>query len=145
MTRFFCGLAGFAIAATILAGAGASAEVISFKAALAGANEVPPIEVDGKGALTATYDTDTKALTYTVEYSGLSGPVTAAHFHGPSDTSHNAPVLIPVTGGLASPMQGSAVLTDAQAADLLGARLYFNVHTAKFRPGEIRGQVVRGK
>jgi hypothetical protein len=134
-----------AITAAALVVADASAETISFKAELSGANEVPAVESDGKGTLTATYDTDTKTLTYKVEYTGLSGPVTAAHFHGPSDTTHNAPVLINVAGGLASPMQGSAVLTDAQAADLVGGRLYFNAHTAKSRPGEIRGQVVRGR
>jgi hypothetical protein len=145
MTRFLSNLTSLAIAATVLTGFGASAEIISFKSDLSGANEVPPLEAGGKGALAATYDSDTKMLTYTVEYSGLSGPVTAAHFHGPSDTSHNAPVLIPVSGGLTNPMQGSASLTDAQAADLLAGRLYFNVHTAKNRPGEIRGQVLKDK
>jgi len=144
MTRFVPAFV-LAIAAAALVVADASAEIISFKAELSGANEVPAVEGDGKGTLTATYDTDTKTLTYKAEYTGMSGPVTAAHFHGPSDNAHNAPVLIPVSGGLASPMQGSAVLTDAQAADLMGGRLYFNVHTAKLRPGEIRGQVVKGR
>jgi Flp pilus assembly protein TadG len=144
MTRFVPAFA-LALAAAVLVVGAASAEIISFKAELSGANEVPAVEGDGKGTLTATYDTNTKTLTYKVDYSGMSGPVTAAHFHGPSDTAHNAAVLIPITSGLASPMQGSAVLTDAQAADLVGGRLYFNVHTAKFRPGEIRGQVVRGQ
>jgi hypothetical protein len=132
MTRFVPAFV-LAIAAVALVVADASAEIISFKADLSGANEVPAVEGDGKGTLTATYDTDTKTLTYKAEYTGMSGPVTAA------------PVLINVSGGLASPMQGSAVLTDAQAADLVGGRLYFNVHTAKLRPGEIRGQVVRGR
>jgi hypothetical protein len=144
MTRFIPGFA-LALATAALVAADASAETISFKAELSGANEVPAVEGDGKGTLTASYDTDTKTLTYKAEYTGLSGPVTAAHFHGPSDNAHNAPVLIAITSGLASPMQGSAVLTDAQAADLVGGRLYFNVHTAKLKPGEIRGQVVKGR
>lgn len=134
-----------AVAATLFAASHALAETMTFKADLSGASEVPPLEEGGKGMLSATFDTVGKVLTYEVEYSGLSGPVTAAHFHGPSDTSQNAPVMIPVSGGLASPMKGSATLTDAQAADLVAGRLYFNVHTAKHRPGEIRGQVVKAK
>ena len=43
----------------------------------------------------------------------------------------------------ASPAQGSAVLTDAQAADLLAGRYYINVHTAANPRGEIRGQVTK--
>jgi hypothetical protein len=34
-------------------------------------------------------------------------------------------------------------LTDAQAADLQGARWYINIHTNANRGGEIRGQVVK--
>jgi hypothetical protein len=40
-------------------------------------------------------------------------------------------------------MDGSATLTDAQAADLAGGKLYVNVHTAANKGGEIRGQVVK--
>jgi hypothetical protein len=138
------GLLGAAVAAALLCGA-AQAETMTFKAQLSAANEVPAISSNGKGTLSATYDSATKVLTYTVEYSGLSGPATAAHFHGEADASHNAPVMVPVTGGLASPMKGQATLTDAQASSLLSGHMYFNVHTAKFKPGEIRGQVLKAK
>jgi hypothetical protein len=40
-------------------------------------------------------------------------------------------------------MDGSATLTDAQAADLAGGKLYVNVHTAANKGGEIRSQVVK--
>jgi len=33
--------------------------------------------------------------------------------------------------------------TDAQAADLLGGKLYVNIHTAANPGGEIRGQVTK--
>src|SRR6266851_816002 len=48
-------------------------------------------------------------------------------------------------GSGASPIKGSATLTDAQAADLTAGRWYFNIHTAANKGGEIRGQVVKGQ
>jgi hypothetical protein len=39
------------------------------------------------------------------------------------------------------PVQGTATLTDAQAADLLAGRYYINIHTAANPAGEIRGHV----
>jgi hypothetical protein len=43
----------------------------------------------------------------------------------------------------ASPANGTATLTDAQAADLQGGLWYINIHTNANRGGEIRGQVVK--
>ena len=97
----------------------------------------------GTGALTASYDTATKKLTYEVTYKDLTGPAAAAHFHGPADAKANAGVVVPV-GALTSPIKGEATLTDAQAADLAGGKWYFNVHTAANKGGEIRGQVTKG-
>ena len=42
-----------------------------------------------------------------------------------------------------SPVEGSATLTDAQAADLAAGRYYINIHTAANPGGEIRGQVTK--
>lgn len=85
-----------------------------------------------------------KKFTYSVTYKGLSGPATAAHFHGPADPGANAPPVVPIPSDkLASPIKGDATLTDAQAADLAAGKWYFNVHTAAHGPGEIRGQVTK--
>ena len=43
---------------------------------------------------------------------------------------------------IVSPLQGSATLTDAQAADLMAGRWYVNIHTAANPNGEIRGQLL---
>jgi hypothetical protein len=91
--------------------------------------------------LTATYDTDSKKLEWTVDYSGLTGPAIAAHFHGPAPVGKPAPVEVPLQAPLDSPMKGSATLTDAQAKDLTDGMMYFNIHTAEHKPGEIRGQM----
>jgi CHRD domain len=52
-------------------------------------------------------------------------------------------VLVPFSGDLASPIKGSATLTDAQISDLDAGKWYVNIHTAANKPGEIRGQLVR--
>ena len=118
----------------------AQAEQIIFKADLAPG---PGIASSGKGMATASLDTMTKNLTWTVDYSGLSGPATAAHIHGPADPGANAGIVVPFTGNLASPIKGSAALTDAQVAQLEAGKWYVNIHTEANKPGEIRGQLVR--
>jgi hypothetical protein len=81
-------------------------------------------------------------LTWSVEYSGLSGPATAAHIHGPADPGADAGVVVPFNGNLASPIKGSATLTDTQIAQLEAGKWYVNIHTAANKGGEIRGQLV---
>jgi hypothetical protein len=113
------------------------------KATLNGASEVPPTTSAGKGTTDIDYDAATKKLTWKLTYSGLSGPATAAHFHGPAEAGKNAGVAVAIPGATASPAEGSATLTDAQAADLMAGKYYVNVHTAANPGGEIRGQVTK--
>ena len=130
-----------AAAALLVFSAGAAnAAVFNVTTSLRGANEVPPNTTTGKGTVSATLDTSTKAFSYTVTYSGLTGPATAAHFHGPAAPGANAPPIITIAG-LASPIRGSTILTDAQIADLKAGKWYFNVHTGDHPGGEIRGQL----
>lgn len=133
-------LSAFALSATV---SGASAaEGQPYRAALTAGSEVPATDSKGTGEVSATYDPAAKTLTWKGSYSGLTGPVTAAHFHGPAEAGANAGVLVPVTAS-ASPFEGSATLDDAKAADLAAGKIYFNIHTAANPKGEIRGQVVR--
>lgn len=118
----------------------AAGESATYKATLTGAGEVPANATKGSGTVTATYDPASKLLSWTGSYSGLTGPATAAHFHGPADAKTNAGVLVPAPAP-ASPFSGSATLDDAKAADLLAGKVYFNVHTAENPKGEIRGQL----
>ena len=132
------------IGAFLLCGA-ARAQQTNFKADLSGTSEVPPVTSPGTGSATAALDPATKTLTWTVTYSGLSGPATAGHIHGPAAPGANAGVLIPFKPPLESPIKGSATLTDAQISDLEAGRTYINLHTAAHPPGEIRGQLVRAQ
>jgi hypothetical protein len=120
---------------------------MKFKANMNAASEVPPTQSSGTGTVTATYDPATKVLTWEGNFSGLSGPATAAHFHGPAEVGKNAAPAVWISEkgqNLTSPFKGSATLTDAQADDLQKGLWYANVHTEANKGGEIRGQVVKG-
>ncbi|TKC86923.1 CHRD domain-containing protein [Trinickia terrae] len=120
----------------------AHADTLKVQAGLTTAAEVPPKAGDGHGQLTGTYDTSSKELRWHVDYAGLSGPATAAHFHGPAPAGKNSGVALPIDAkNLPSPIEGHATLSEAQEKDLLAGNWYFNVHTATNSGGEIRGQV----
>ena len=120
----------------------ANAEVVKLQAELKGSNEVPPNASSGSGKAEASFDTDTKILTYTVTYTGLTGPALGAHFHGPSEPGKNAGIALPFKSAQ-NPIQGTATLTEAQAADLLAGKWYANIHTAANPGGELRGQMAK--
>jgi CHRD domain len=134
-------LATLALGATIAFAGPAFAE--KMKATLNGKSEVPANTSAATGNADVDYDAATKKLTWKLTYSGLSGPATAAHFHGPAETSKNAGVAVAIPNATSSPAEGSATLTDAQAADLMAGKYYVNVHTAANPGGEIRGQVTK--
>jgi hypothetical protein len=122
----------------------AASSSITYKAHLTAQAEVPPTTSGGSGDGTFTLDTATKMLTYDVKFSGLTGPATAAHIHGPAAAGANAAVTVPFTGVPSAPegeIKGSATLTDAQIADLQAGKWYANIHTAANKGGEIRGQI----
>jgi hypothetical protein len=134
-------LAATALALVLSAGS-AFAEIINISVELTAAAEVPPNNSAGKGTLEATLDTESNVLKYTVTYEGLTGPVTGAHFHGPADATANAPPVVPIPEDmLASPIEGEATLTDDQVAEVQNHMWYFNIHTAQYPDGEIRGQL----
>lgn len=120
-----------------------SSNVVNMGATMNAASEVPPNASTGTGNAVVKLDKATKTLTWTVNYNGLTGDATAAHFHGPAAPGANAGVIIPIgMGSVPNPATGSKVLTDDQIADLLAGKWYVNVHTKANPGGEIRGQVV---
>ncbi len=136
------GVGGAASAVLLASGSPSQAATTNFKADLKGSTEVPANTTTGSGSVTATYDPATKKLTWQGSYSGLTGPATAAHFHGPAEPGKNAGVAVPITPAT-SPLSGSATLTDAQASDLMAGLWYVNVHTEANKGGELRGQLMK--
>lgn len=132
-------------AAALATAAPGFASTVHFTAKLDGASETPPNDSKGTGDAAVSLDTATKKITWTVNYSGLSGPATMAHFHGPAPAGKAAGVAVPIVPDAPSPAKGGAMLTDAQIGDLRGGLWYVNVHTAAHPGGEIRGQLKEGR
>ena len=79
-------LATLALGASVAFAGPAFAE--KMKVTLSGAAEVPANTSAGKGTADVDFDAASKKLTWKLTYSGLSGPATAAHFHGPAEAGH---------------------------------------------------------
>jgi hypothetical protein len=139
LTLCVTGIAAFAVTS--------KAAPETFKVALAGAQQVPPVDTSGSGTADLTYDPATRMLTWSVSYSGLSSPVTMAHFHA-AGAGKNGPVAIWISKKgepVATPIKGEATLTPEQAQEFTAGDWYINVHTQSHPAGEIRGQAVPPK
>lgn len=138
--------------ALIVLPVGAAAVQDTFTASLTGDQEVPPVTTSASGSATVNIITDSEVneINYQVTYSGLSGPVVAAHIHL-GGGSVAGPIILPLAAG-PSPMSGTlkeadlkpagnvATFADAIAAIRAGST-YVNLHTAANPGGEIRGQL----
>ena len=137
-------LATASLAASLMFGASAAnAEMLVFKATMAGSTSVPANDSAGTGTAEMTVDTETKKVSWTMTADGLSGPATAAHAHGPASMTETAPPVIDMSGDMM--MKGSADITEAQWTEMKAGKYYVNVHTEKFPDGEIRGQLEMAK
>jgi hypothetical protein len=142
------GVTGIAASGIAVWAVPSHAAPLSFKVSLTGAEQVPPVQTAGTGTADLSYDAPTRVLTWSVTYSGLSGPATMAHFHGPAAAGKNAPPVIWLAekgAAVSSPIKGQATLTPEQAQQLTAGEWYINVHTPANPNGEIRGQVTPPK
>jgi len=121
----------------------AQAATVTYKATLSAAAEVPPTKSQGKGNAAVNVDAASKQISWRVEFAGLTGAAMAAHIHCGAAAGANAGVSVPLgkAPDWASPLTGSATMTDAQLADLQAGKCYVNVHTAANKGGEVRGQL----
>jgi CHRD domain/PEP-CTERM motif len=147
----------------------AKADQLTFTATLTGNQEVPPTGSPGTGNAVVTVDTVTNIMSVNVTFSGLVSPTMIAHIHCCQPPGVNAGVATTVptfpgfpTGVLSGSYSQTFDLTNAssfnsafvtaQGGTVASARAalitgmvnglsYFNIHTATFGGGEIRGQL----
>ena len=137
-------LALITVAASLVATSLATAQTtFKLKAAMNIGQETTRVKgakAGAAGRFTATLNGTT--LKWTLTFTNLSGPATAAHIHtGRKGVA--GPVTVPLCGPCTSPVSGTTVLTADQVKDLLAGKDYTNVHTSKNPGGEIRGQITK--
>ena len=113
-----------------------------FHADLSADNQTRLTESPATGRADFFLDLTTLTLTWTVEFRGLISTPVAASLHGPAQPGANGLAFVDLApDGIKSPLEGSAVLTEAEVQYLLAGWTYVNITTEKFPFGEARGQV----
>ncbi|MEK7239295.1 MAG: CHRD domain-containing protein [Gemmatimonadota bacterium] len=140
-----------------------SSKILTFKAVMNGAGEVPANSTTGTGTFTATLDTATNLFTYDIVFSGLGSNVNNGHIHGPAAATATAGTTINFNtwpgaqfsfGLRAGTGHGVAILSasnpitatisgDSLKKLLFAGLTYANIHTTGNPGGEIRGQILK--
>ena len=139
------------LAATAPVALAADPPTAAFGGPASGAQEVPPVATAATGEATVVISPDDSTIWYVVTYTGLSGPLAAAHIHTGA-AGVNGGVILPLVAS-ASPMVGTltavnftasgSITTFAEAvAAIKAGATYVNLHTAANPGGEVRAQLV---
>jgi hypothetical protein len=105
---------------------------------LSGAEEVPPAKTEGSGSGSFRVAED-RTISGSVTTKGVAG--TAAHIHQGAK-GKNGPVIVPLTkNGDTYSVPAGRKLTEAQITALKEGNLYVNVHSNKYKGGEVRAQL----
>jgi hypothetical protein len=110
-----------------------------------GLQEKPANSSTASATLSGTYDAENNTLEYKINWKNLSGFVTAAHFHATQQKGDSAETFIEIkisVNGIDGSAMATVVLSDAAEAELLNGDLYYDIKTALYPNGEIRGQVI---
>ncbi len=117
---------------------------IRFEADLSADEQSAPTESPGTGHAEFTLERATLKFSWVVTFDKLTSPLTQAVVRGPQKPGTNAGVLFELGPATAkSPIKGSIVINDGQLEYLLAGRMYVNLHTTKWKDGELRGQIHR--
>jgi len=110
-------------------------------ATLNGGHEVPATTSTGSGTGLLVVDPATRAASGGITFSGVTP--TMAHIHL-APLGVNGPVIVPLAAGDTASsykVPDNTVLTADQMDAFLKNNLYYNVHSAAFPGGELRGQI----
>ena len=129
------------VSAVIVLFAGYAGSVLSdeVKVTLSGNQEIPPVTTSALGTGTFTVGAD-KSVSGSVTVSGMSA--TVAHIHEAAAGTTGS-IIIPLSkiSDNVWAVPAGAKLTDAQYESYKAGNLYYNVHSAAYKSGEIRGQI----
>jgi hypothetical protein len=125
------------VVALVSFGAAAQGQTISLYCELDGAQAATTSP--STGSATLTLDTAANTLDYTLQFSNLIGTEISAHIHGPADPGEDGTILHGIA--LGSPISGVWNYPEVFEADILGGRMFINVHSDFIPFGEIRGQI----
>lgn len=125
----------------------AQAETYLYSSALNGFQEVPQTNSFGIGVISLTLDDTTLSASGTGLVFFLSGDPTDFHIHN-APYGSSGPVVLPIGPSAFSGNDVSFDITLPSVADFNALKAildsengYFNIHTAAFPGGEIRGQI----
>src|SRR5262249_27262356 len=114
-------------------------QIVGLVVPMHGGQQVPPNASTAGGMGLVSFDRNQNTLSYYIWVGGLSSAETVAHIHGFAPRGVNAGFQQPLPLGLRK--FGVWNFGAANQAAVFGGNSYFNVHTASFADGEIRGQI----
>ncbi len=138
---------------TALPQVAASAATFAFSSILTGGQETPPVPTSALGSASSLLIGTPNEWTFesTIKYANLSGSPAAGHIHEgfrgvAGDIEHELASLPQSTSGTIEDVWSSSEIeSPAERADtfedFFAGEYYFNLHTANFPAGEIRGQI----
>ncbi|MHB1920689.1 MAG: CHRD domain-containing protein [Chitinophagaceae bacterium] len=139
-------LLGVLLSVTFFSCSKSSSTTVHFQGTMSGSNETPSNGSPATGTVNAYYNTQTKIMTYTLNWSNLTSTPVAMHFHeGPIGVAGG--VIIGITGfpaTISGTVSGtSSALTISEDSALLTGDVYANIHTTNYPGGEIRAQLIK--
>jgi hypothetical protein len=112
----------------------------SISAILTGSQEVPAVKSNANAFGVVSVDPATKKISGVVVTSGITG--TSAHIHN-GEIGVDGTIILTLSGGpTVWLIPDNTILSDTDLTKLTTGGLYFNVHSAAFPDGEIRGQIL---
>ena len=126
----------------------AGAQVVELRATINQAQENPPTGSPATGSAVMLYDIGTNKFDLEVSITGLANTATASHIHEGA-TGVNGPVVTGLGGDAVYTRTGNTLRGSFRGVTHLGDRTrlltggaYYNIHSAQFPGGEVRGQLI---
>ncbi len=126
----------------------AQAQIIELRATLSPNQEVPATSSPASGSAIMLYDLGTNTFDLMITISGMTNLATASHIHE-QVAGVNGPVVTNLGGEAEYTRSGTTLRRTFRNVTHLGDKLkllqagaYYNIHSAQFPGGEIRGQLI---